>query len=87
MLNAVRVDVNLIDKTLLRELSARADVNRRVPLTLKELSKILECHPNTVFNSANRLENSGYIKRLTGRGRGGQIYEVLCQPTAKQSSS
>jgi DNA-binding Lrp family transcriptional regulator len=87
MFTAARVDVNLIDRTLLKELSSRADTNHRVPLTLKALSKILECHPNTVFNSVGRLESSGYIKRLSGRGRGGQIYEVICQPIAKQSSS
>lgn len=87
MLYSARIDVNLLDQTLLDEIQARADTHHRVKLTLGALSEILDCHPNTVWNATKRLESAGYIKKLSGRGRGGQVYEVLCQPTAKQSNS
>lgn len=72
---AVRIDVRLIDREVMKDLTARSD-DQRVHIICRKLAADLQCSEITVYRAVKRLQSAGYIKRLDGSRKTGYTYRI-----------
>ncbi len=71
MIRAVRWDMRLTDKSVLRELH-----NRTSEISQEEIAQRLQCHANTVQRAIGRMKDRGYLELLSGGGRVPSRYAI-----------